>query len=80
MATVQPFLNNTPTINEPTYFMSEKPTSDTKPKDRPTTEDRPIFMRRKSQPHKFAEAELLEENRLFMFAILATEGVMGNQH
>jgi hypothetical protein len=48
MATVQPFLNNTPTINEPTYFMSEKPTSDTKPKDRPTTEDRPIFMRRKS--------------------------------
>jgi hypothetical protein len=33
----------------------------------------------KSQPLKTPEAEFLEENRLFMFAILATDGEMGNQ-
>lgn len=78
MAMVQPYLNNTQTTGEPPYI-SEKPTSDTKPRERSTADERPVFARRKSQPYKFAEAELLEENRLFMFAILATEGVMGNQ-
>ena len=79
MATVQPYLNNTPTMNEPSYFTSEKFVSHIKPKERFITEDRPVLTRRKSQPQKFAEAELLEENRLFMFAILATEGIKANQ-
>jgi hypothetical protein len=78
MAMVQPYLNNTQSISEPSYI-SEKPTSDSRPRERSTAGERPVFARRKSQPYKFAEAELLEENRLFMFAILATEGVMGNQ-
>ena len=42
-------------------------------------EEQPVLTTRKSLPLKSAEAELLEENRLFMFAILATEGVGGNQ-
>ena len=78
MATVQPYLNNAQTVGEPSYI-NEKLTSDTKPRERSAAEERPVLMRRKSQPYKFAEAELLEENRLFMFAILATEGVMGSQ-
>ena len=41
---------------------------------------RPAIIRRKSQGlMKHAESEVLEENRLFMFAILATEGVLNNQ-
>jgi hypothetical protein len=39
----------------------------------PSTED-VLLARRKSQPLKFSEADVLEENRLFMFAILALEG------
>jgi hypothetical protein len=71
MATVQGrYLNNVTTFEEPPYVADEN--YDTKAKPAVTE------IRRKSLPLKPAEAEILEENRLFMFAILATEGVMGN--
>jgi hypothetical protein len=75
MATVQPrYLSDVPIINEPSYIINEKTSWDTKIKE---TSMRPT--NRKSQPLKSAEAELLEENRLFMFAILATEGAGSHQ-
>jgi len=75
MATVQPqYVSDVPTINEPSY---DRTSWDTKLKETSIMEERSTS--RKSQPLKSAEAELLEENRLFMFAILATEGAGGYQ-
>jgi hypothetical protein len=34
-----------------------------------------VVSRRHSQPQKLPETTILEDNRLFMFAILATEGI-----
>jgi hypothetical protein len=50
------------------------------PMEEPRKEEklRPANTRRKSQGLKHAESEFLEENRLFMFAILATEGVLNS--
>jgi hypothetical protein len=61
----------------PSFFRTEKleqRRKDDKPIPKPTVEEKPLLPRRKSQPQKFAETDVLEENRLFMFAILALEG------
>lgn len=71
MASVQSqYLNLVPIVHEPKLDDSYRE------KERLTVEERPFLASRKSQPLKPAEAEVLEENRLFMFAILATEGVV----
>jgi hypothetical protein len=73
MASVQSqYLNLAPIVHEPELGLNES----YREKERSTVGERPLLASRKSQPLKHAEAEVLEENRLFMFAILATEGVV----
>lgn len=67
-------------VSQPSFLKSEKILVD-KTSEKETVEherQRPDIVRRKSQPLKHAETEVLEENRLFMFAILATEGVLNH--
>ena len=72
MASVQSqYLNHVPIVHEPKLVLHDT----YREKELSAVEERP-FTSRKSQPLKPAEAEVLEENRLFMFAILATEGVV----
>jgi hypothetical protein len=77
MATVQARYLNIPSKTDDSQYLDTIP-RDAKSKEQLVKEERPVLTLRKSQTPKSAEAELLKENRLFMFAILATEGIMGN--
>jgi hypothetical protein len=68
-----PFLSNTPV--SPTVPREEKSSSLAKHKEFLTTEVKRVTSRRQSQSHRLPETMILEDNRLFMFAILATEGI-----
>jgi hypothetical protein len=77
MATVQARYLHDAAVDHPppSFFKSETPEiTPEKPMARMAIE-KPNLVRRKSSSQKFAESDVLEENRLFMFAILATEGV-----
>jgi hypothetical protein len=79
IATVQARYLNDAAVEHPppSFFTTEKleqRSKDDKPTPKPVVEEKPLLPRRKSQPQKFAESDVLEENRLFMFAILALEG------
>ena len=73
MASVQSqYLNHVPIVHEPKSILHDT----YRENERSEMDERPFLTRRKSLTLKPAEAEVLEENRLFMFAILATEGVL----
>ena len=68
MATVKARYLNKPSFPSHPHPLPNDTFNDNNPKRSPVLTERNI------QPLKTAEAEVLEENRLFMFAILATEG------
>lgn len=68
MATVKARYLNKPSFRSNPHPLQNDTLNDNNPK------RSPVLTKRNVQPLKTAEAEVLEENRLFMFAILATEG------
>ena len=92
LVTVQArYLSDAGITPNPSYVVDELPRPrNIKPKQPKSldSEDRPLDIkreegatpgRRKSQSSKQPEGEFSEQNSLFMFAVLATEGVSNNQ-